>query len=286
MRTERIEVADGVELGVDGGRHARPRVGSAGADVRRSCSSTAWRRTPGLWDGVAARLVRPRPPGRDGRPARSRPIVEAGHGYDVPTVAGDLATLIDELGLERPVRGRAIVGRQRRARAGRRAGPTPSAGSPVSTAAGSSRRPTFPDWEACRAALAPPRLVGPPAGRDRAAISGEPPRLAGGGDPGTLANFEVRPDGTIAPWLTYDRHLLVLRGLWDHHPSERFPAIDVPVLLLPADSGRGRSARPEAGFGRRGRGGASRGPGSTGSSATTTSTPSIRTKSATCSMHA
>ena len=54
---------------------------------------------------------------------------------------------------------------------------------------------------------------------------------------GALANFEVRNDGTIAPWLTYDHHMTVLRGLWDHHPSERFRDLRVPVLLVPADNG-------------------------------------------------
>jgi len=54
---------------------------------------------------------------------------------------------------------------------------------------------------------------------------------------GTLANFEVRDDGTIAPWLTFDRHLLVLRGLWEHQPSSRYPGTSVPTLLIAADTG-------------------------------------------------
>ena len=52
---------------------------------------------------------------------------------------------------------------------------------------------------------------------------------------GTLANFEVRSDGTVAPWLTFDRHIAVLHGLWDHHPSARYPAVHAPVLLVPVD---------------------------------------------------
>src|SRR5436305_1306497 len=43
--------------------------------------------------------------------------------------------------------------------------------------------------------------------------------------------------GTVAPWLTLARHLLVLRGLWDHHPSELYASISVPVLLIPAAGG-------------------------------------------------
>ena len=65
---------------------------------------------------------------------------------------------------------------------------------------------------------------------------------AGAGCPGiqgTMANFEIRSDGSIAPWLTLDRHLQILRGLWEHRPSTRFPDIEVPVLLVPAAGGVG-----------------------------------------------
>ncbi|MGZ6297760.1 MAG: hypothetical protein ACXWPV_11630, partial [Candidatus Limnocylindrales bacterium] len=59
---------------------------------------------------------------------------------------------------------------------------------------------------------------------------------------GTLGNFEVRPDGTIAPWLTYDRHLVVLRGLWEHRPTALYAGLKVPALLIPAqDDAEGTS---------------------------------------------
>ena len=54
---------------------------------------------------------------------------------------------------------------------------------------------------------------------------------------GTLACFETRDDGTVAPWLTLDRHLSVLRGLWEHRPSARFPRIEEPVLFIHAGDG-------------------------------------------------
>jgi len=52
-----------------------------------------------------------------------------------------------------------------------------------------------------------------------------------------MANFDVRADGTIAPWLTLEHHLAVLRGMWEQHPLERLAAVREPVLWLPADSG-------------------------------------------------
>ena len=102
--------------------------------------------------------------------------------------------------------------RSRAGRPARRCSPRP--GSPVSTATTSSATSAtaHPDW--------------PEAGID-----------------GTLANFEVRPDGTIAPWLTYDRHIAVLRGLWDHRPSEIYARVATPVLLAPADTGADERAR-------------------------------------------
>ena len=161
MRTERIPVADGVELAVDAWSAGRqPDRRPPRADAAASSSSTAWPRTRGLWDGVAAALV------AAGHAAVTVDL--RGHGrsskpdgpYDVPTVADDLATLIERARARAARRRRAVLGRQRRPRA---RGPPPRTrprASSASTAAGWSRAATFADWDACRAALAPPRLAG------------------------------------------------------------------------------------------------------------------------------
>lgn len=91
----------------------------------------------------------------------------------------------------------------------------------------------FPDWERCRAALTPPRLAG--LARDelvrrmRLRFAGWPAAAL----EGQLANFDVRPDGTVAPHLALDDHLAILRRLWEHRPAEVLPDVRVPVLLLP-----------------------------------------------------
>jgi hypothetical protein len=41
----------------------------------------------------------------------------------------------------------------------------------------------------------------------------------------------------VAPWLSLDHHLAILRAMWEQHPSELFVQVRVPVLLLPADDG-------------------------------------------------
>jgi pimeloyl-ACP methyl ester carboxylesterase len=230
MRTELTRVADGVELAADMWTTAATGTLPPFLLVHGLASNAR------LWDGVAARLV-----------TSGHPVVTVdlrGHGrsskpdgpYDVPTVADDLAVLIDRLAIDRPV----VAGQ--------------SWGGNVALELAARHRDLirgivcvdggwlelgrqFAGWDACRAALAPPRL----AGRRLAEIEGYLRSTHGdwpeAGIRGALANFEMRPDGMVAPWLTFDRHLAVLRGLWEHHPSERYAEITGPTLLVPVDGG-------------------------------------------------
>jgi pimeloyl-ACP methyl ester carboxylesterase len=227
MDTRRVPVADGVELVAD--VWAAPAAAPAPATflLVHGLASNAR-----LWDGVAARLV------ERGHPAVTVDL--RGHGrsskpdapYDVPTVADDLAALIGRMGLDRPVvAGQSWGGNVALELAARHS----VAVRGIVCVDGGWLEParSFPSWEACRDALAPPRLAGRRLSEVEGYIRGAHADWPETGIAGTLANFERFPDGTIAPWLTYERHLEVLRGLWDHHPSERYPRIRVPVLLLP-----------------------------------------------------
>nr|MDP9020860.1 alpha/beta hydrolase [Actinomycetota bacterium] len=98
-----------------------------------------------------------------------------------------------------------------------------------------SRR--FPDWEECARALAPPPLAGRPAAEVEADLRRRHPDWPEAGIHGALACFERRPDGTIRPWLAREHHLAILRSLWEHRPSTRYPEVKVPVLLVPAGDG-------------------------------------------------
>ncbi len=95
----------------------------------------------------------------------------------------------------------------------------------------------FPKLADCLVALAPPHLAGRPLKEVEGYIRSAHADWPESGIQGTLGNFEVRPDGTIAPWLTYDRHLVVLRGLWEHHPVALYAGLKVPALLIPAEDG-------------------------------------------------
>lgn len=231
MDTSWIPVADGVELAVDAWD---PAVVTGPAFVLAHGLASNAR----MWDGVAAALA-----------AAGHPVFTVdlrGHGrsskpdepYDVPTVADDLAALIERLGIERPiVAGQSWGGNVVVELAARH--PALVRGIVCVDGGWLELSREFPDWVACRTALAPPRLAGRRLEEVEGYIRSSHRDWPESGIRGALANFEVRADGTIAPWLTFDHHLSVLRGLWEHHPSEQFASLSVPVLLAPVDGGAG-----------------------------------------------
>lgn len=189
-----------------------------------------------LWDGVAAALaarghtvvaVDQRGHGRSSKPD---------HGYDFDTVVADLLAVIGALELDRPV----VVGQSWGGNVVVELGATaPERVRGIVAVDGGfiELGGRFSTWDDCRAALTPPRLVGTPFSTMEQRMRAFHPHWPEEGIRGALANFEVRDDGTIAPWLTLDRHLQILRALFDHRPSTVFPRVDVPVLLVPADTG-------------------------------------------------
>lgn len=232
MHTTRVPVAEGVELAVDTWAPPGGVTGDApGFVLVHGLASNAR-----MWDGVASRLAE--------RGHASATVDLRGHGrsakpdgpYAMATVADDLATLIGTLGWERPVvAGQSWGGNVVLELAHRH----PDATRGIVCVDGGWLEPcaAFDSWEACEARLAPPRLAGLHRDEIEGYIRGAHPDWPETGIAGTLANFEVREDGTVAPWLTYERHIAVLRGLWDHRPSEVYAEVATPVLLAPAETG-------------------------------------------------
>ena len=57
-----------------------------------------------------------------------------------------------------------------------------------------------------------------------------------------LANFRTLDDGTITSRLSRDNHFKIIEALWDHKPSELYPMVECPVLLMPAMQRNGESS--------------------------------------------
>ena len=235
---EHVSVAEGVALHVrrwhGGSRRPMVLVHGLASNAR-------------LWDGVAHHLH-----------AAGHPVVaidQRGHGrsakpddgYSMADVVADLRALLDhlaaELGWERPVVagqswGGNVVVELAASHPGVAAGVVGVDGGTIELAE------RFPSWDECAVALRPPPMAGTPVADLEQMLRRAHPDWPEAGIQGTLACFEVRDDGTIAPWLTLERHLLVLRGLWEHRPSQRYAAIEDPVLLLGADPGPGPAPGP------------------------------------------
>jgi len=191
-----------------------------------------------LWEGVGWRLA------DAGRPAAAVDLRGHGHsdrpegGYDFGTVAGDLRALVGALGpgFERPV----LVGQSWGASvvldfAVRY--PDLAAGIVLVDGGLTDLRDAFPTWEVCWDRLAPPQLVGLPLssveGYFRSAHADWPEE----GFEGSLGNFEVRPDRTIAPWLSRDHHRAILKAMWGQRTADLWRSLRVPALIIPVEGG-------------------------------------------------
>ena len=232
---QRIRVSDGVDLrvlrwGSASGSPARPEppfllVHGLASNAR-------------LWDGVARRLAEA---GRLAAAVDLRghgPSDRPDSGYDFATMAEDLRALIDALGpgFERPILvGQSWGGGVVLDFAVRH--PDLTRGIVLVDGGLTDLRDAFPTWEICWDRLAPPQLVGMPLssveGYFRSAHADWPKE----GFEGSLGNFEIREDRTIAPWLSRDHHKAILEAMWGQRTAELWRSLRVPALIVPVDGG-------------------------------------------------
>ena len=188
------------------------------------------------WEAVAGRLA-----------AAGHPVAAVdlrGHGrsdqpddgYDFATLSSDLVDVLDALGYDQPV----VVGQSTGGNLalelarwyGRRlAGVGGIDGGAIEL------QGRWPAWDDCAAALAPPRWDGTLAHELEARLRRSFPTWSDWGVEATMANFAVDRDGTVRPHLPRDRHLRILRALWEHRPSTVASEVAVPMLLIVADGG-------------------------------------------------
>lgn len=243
---ERIKVADGLELRIlrreptsgatarNGGAALGPSVGAAPPFLLVHGLASNAR----LWDGVAARLV------EAGR--RSAAVDLRGHGlsdkpatgYDFATICEDLRSLIGALGpgFARPI----LVGQSWGANvilelAVRH--PNLACGIVLVDGGLTDLRAAFPTWEICWDRLAPPPLIGTPRSAVEAYFHSAHADWPQEGLEGSLGNFEIRPDDTIAPWLSRDHHQAILESMWGQRTADLWRALRVPALIIPVDGG-------------------------------------------------
>jgi pimeloyl-ACP methyl ester carboxylesterase len=191
-----------------------------------------------LWDGVARRLA--------GAGHSSAAVDLRGHGrsdkpdtgYDFATISGDLLALIGALGpgFERPI----LVGQSWGAGvvldfAVRH--PDRTRGIVLVDGGLTDLRDNFATWDICWDRLAPPPLVGMPLASVEGYFRTAHADWREEGFEGSLANFEIRPDRTIAPWLTRDCHKAILASMWEQRTADLWARLRVPALIVPVDGG-------------------------------------------------
>jgi pimeloyl-ACP methyl ester carboxylesterase len=192
-----------------------------------------------IWDFVAPRLL---------DQARVVAVNQRSHGlsegpdegYGFEQTTADLAGVIMSLGLERPVIAGHSWGASVAVEFAARY-PAVPAGLVLVDGAVFSPRNDFPSWEDTERRLAPPRLAGVQWSELLARIRS--------GDMGAFwrpefehiihAQFRDLGGGAVEPYLSYERHMKIVRALWETRTRDHFGDVECPVLLLPAVRGEG-----------------------------------------------
>jgi len=95
-------------------------------------------------------------------------------------------------------------------------------------------------WEQSAVELRPPNLTGTPCSQIADRIRQMNPGWLDEGIESTLGNFEILPDLTVRPWLTLERHMMILRAMFEQDPLALYPRVEEPVLICAADDGNDR----------------------------------------------
>ncbi len=186
-----------------------------------------------LWDGVARPLARLghrvvavdlRGHGRSDEPDT---------GHDTDTAADDLVGLARTLGLAAPVvvgqswGGNVVVSLAAR---------HPGVAGAVACIDGGWLRlgQAFTSFDDCWRVLAPPVFDGVRYAEIAERIRAAHPDWPAEGIDATLANLVELPDGGVRARLARRHHRSILHSLYDQDPTDWYPRIRVPVLLVPA----------------------------------------------------
>jgi pimeloyl-ACP methyl ester carboxylesterase len=174
---------------------------------------------------------------------RSIAIDQRGHGhsakpddgYDMATISADLVEVLTALSINRAI----VVGQSWGGNVVIELGvryPERLAGIVCIDGGFINLASKFTTWEDCAAALKPPKLIGTPLATLQGWMRNAHPDWPASSRLGEVASFEVREDQTIAPWLSFDRHMAILHDLYLHDPTAVYPLLQAPTLMVPAGS--------------------------------------------------
>jgi len=159
-------------------------------------------------------------------------------GYDFPSLCRDLERVLDGLSLARPI----LVGQSWGANVVLHFGAThPGRVRGLGLVDGGFSDLQLrddADWEAVSRDLSPPRLDGIAREEIRRRVARTNPEWCPEAVEAALGCFETLPDGTVRPWLSRERHMRILRALWEQRPGPLYPEIREPVVLCAAETGR------------------------------------------------
>lgn len=157
------------------------------------------------------------------------------NGYDFATVTADLYQLITTLELLRPI----VVGQSWGGNVVLEFGvryPGIAAGLGfVDGGFNHLRARPDGDWENISVKLKPPNRIGTLRKDMEQMMWAAHPDWDENGIEGALACYETLPDGTVRPWLSLERHMKILRALWEQDPPSLYPWVQEPVLICVAD---------------------------------------------------
>ncbi len=160
---------------------------------------------------------------------------ESGYGFE--QTAADVAALIQALGFAQPV----IAGHSWGANVAiefTARNPGVAAGLVLVDGGIFSPRSDGLSWEEAERRLAPPRIAGTPRAQLLERIRGDlAPYWRPEFEPIIMAGFEVAADDTVAPHLSFEHHLQIVRALWEADTPSRFADVTCPVLVLPSLDG-------------------------------------------------
>lgn len=181
-----------------------------------------------IWDLVAARLAgRFRVVAYD---QRNHGLSSDADDFGFDALAGDLDAVVEALGLDAPV----VVGHSWGASVALHYAATrPSCTAAVGVDGGMlSLRERGVSWEQAERMLRPPDIEGPPGDVLARLRDGQPAVPWDAAEPVARRSFRVAEDGVMRRRLPVERHMRIVRAMWEQSLDDAYAAVRCSVMLV------------------------------------------------------